>query len=184
MITPTREEIENRVHEYIVAATGLPANRVVVAEQSRPARNETYGSFKFLPTLQVGEDEVLTTNNVTPGSTLVDTKIRGTRRAIFSVQFFRAGAYDIARRLLNYHLTPMGLLIMKRNDLVFGSVSDVKALDQIVSDRWEEHAGVDLEFFYTETRVEEWPSIGTVSTAIDKTDTTDYTETVEVTDAR
>ncbi len=180
-LSHTREQLEDAVHDYVVSATGLDDSLVIISEQHAPAPNGPYCTIKYLPDTDIGIDSEIARNNV-DDDTQSDVRLIGIRNAFFSVQFYRAGAYDNARKMQNYHQTPTGRLLLEAGFLTFRRVSQVRAIDTIVSDKFEDRAGIDLEFIYVPGIVETVNSLGSVSIGIDMTDSVDIHDDLEVTD--
>ena len=70
--------------------------------------------------------------------------------ARYSVQWFRKGAHDAAKRLSVWVWSPEGVAQAQESSLTVLRVSDVRQLDDVVSGAWEERAGLDIEVGYTQ----------------------------------
>ena len=73
-----------------------------------------------------------------------------TVRGRYSVQWFRTGAHDAAKRLSVWAWSLEGVAQAHKVGLTVLRVSDVRQLDNVVSGVWEERAGLDIDVGYTQ----------------------------------
>ena len=62
----------------------------------------------------------------------------------YSVQWFRKGARDNARSFRSWARGPYGINMATDYGFTFIGTSEIRQIDEIVSSRWEERAGLDL----------------------------------------
>ena len=164
MISPDTRTLERAVRGYVAAGSGLESRRVLPGNRNAPASNDLYAtvllitaSVRGIPyTLYEGDGE------------LVDASTIGTVGARYSVQWYRRGARDAARRFGVWTSSPKGVDFANARGLTFMRVSDVRQIDSIVSDAWEERAGLDLDLEYQESVQESIPTIGSVPITINR----------------
>ena len=160
-IVPPTASLERAVRRFVEHGTDLsPAGQRVIKGDGRgPAPNGLYVS-------------VLVISQVVEGTPYQDVSYFrfpydwigtvSTVRGTFSVQFYRAGARDLARRFVVWCSSPSGLEAAAELNLTFLRASDVRQLDAIISDDWEERASIDLEIGYVESFRELTPIIRSV----------------------
>ena len=144
MIAPTTSEVERDIRGLVAAGSGLLPDHVIPGNGDGPSPDGLYASVQL-----IHED----VEGIPSTSLEVDSDSRqlASVRARYSVQWFRDGARDAARTLSVWTSSPDGLTQAGRADLTVLRVSDVRQLDDIVSDAWEERAGVDIDIGYVQT---------------------------------
>ena len=107
----------------------------------------------------------------------LDALTIATVRGRYSVQWFRTGAHDAAKRLSVWVWSPEGVAQAQQADLTVLRVSDVRQLDDVVSGAWEERAGLDIEVGYTQ-KIDQ--TVGRLKAAPIEVGTGGSTETITV----
>lgn len=175
----TQQELERTIREFVSQASGLDSSLVIPGNDNNPRPNTTYASVLLINTVGRGIDSTQYKN--TEGSdTQSDANVVGTRHATFSVQFYRNGAQDRAHTLLQYPATPLGAQMLDANDMAWVEASDVRKIDSIVSERYNERAAVDITVCYTHTLTQTVNSIGVIELTLDHSQETDTHEEVTV----
>ena len=147
---PTTQDLERSIRAYVAAGSGLASSQVIPGYADGPAPNGLYASVLLINEAIQGIPGTIF-NLSESGQGLkapVRATVRATVRASYSVQWFREGSRDAARRFSVWASSPAGRELAAARGLTFLSVSDVRQLDDIVSDAWEERAGLDLEIGY------------------------------------
>ena len=153
MIDPTTLTLGRAVRKFVNDGTQLSpvGQKVIKGDDLGPRPNGLYASVLVIS--QAGEGVPYQTSSVNRDGDL-DIQTINTIRATFSVQFYRAGARDLARRFVVWCSSASGLEAAAELNLSFVRTSDVRQLDAIISDDWEERAGLDLELGYIESLTE------------------------------
>ena len=170
MIAPTTVELEREIRSLVASGSGLLPDHVIPGNGDGPSPDGLYASVVL-----IHED----IDGIPSTSFEVDTDSRqlASVRGRYSVQWFRDGARDAARSLSVWTSSPEGLTQAARTGLTVMRVSDVRQLDDIVSDAWEERAGVDIDIGYVQQVTQ---TIGYVRTAPVEVQAGGQTQLVEV----
>ena len=164
MISPATQTLERAVRAYVAEGSGLESKRVAAGNRNAPAPNDPYATVLLITASGQGIPYTLYEDDEDE----VDASTIGTVRARYSVQWYREGARDAARRFAMWSWSPRGVDVATARGLTFLRVSDVRQLDAIVSDAWEERAGLDLDLEYHEAIRQSAPVIGSAPIAIDR----------------
>ena len=143
---PTTQDLERSIRAYVAAGSGLASSQVIPGYTDGPAPNGLYASVLLINEAIQGIPGTIF--NLSESGQGLKAPVRATVRASYSVQWFREGSRDAARRFSVWASSPAGRELAAARGLTFLSVSDVRQLDDIVSDAWEERAGLDLEIGY------------------------------------
>ena len=149
LIVPTTCDLEDAVAAIVAAGSGVDYNNIVSSNEGAPIPTELFASVLLIH--QDIEGVPGTLMSLASDRFSLNAPTEATVRARYSVQWFRRGARDAARRLAMWTSSPDGLSQATRTGLTVLRVSDVRQLDDIVSDAWEERAGVDIEIGYVQT---------------------------------
>ena len=118
-----------------------------------------------------------TVMSLASGEADLNAPMVATVRGRYSVQWFRTGAHDAARKLSVWVWSPEGAAQAQKADLTVLRVSDVRQLDDVVSGAWEERAGLDIDVGYTQ-RIDK--TVGRLRTAPIEVGAGGSTETITV----
>ena len=146
MIVPTTNDLEDAVAGLIAAGSGIDYNRVVSGNKGEPAPSGPFASVLLVH--QGIEGIPATPMSLSADGLSLDAPTLATIRGRYSVQWFREGAHDAARRFATWVWSPVGLAHAGQEGLTVRRVSDVRQLDDVVSGAWEERAGVDIDIGY------------------------------------
>ncbi len=149
MIAPSTYDLEDKVRGLVAAGSAMDPNFVIPGNDDGPTPDEL-----FATALLIHQDiQGIPATPVTLASDglALDAPTVATVRGRYSVQWFRAGAHDAARRFATWLSSPAGLSKAHEYGLTTRRVSDVRQLDDIVSGVWEERSGVDLDVEYLQT---------------------------------
>lgn len=178
MDSPSRVSLEDAIHDYVAAATGLDGDKVLIGQGDIPSPNEPYATVierksdrHGTPSTRYSDNDDITKSNY---------EARQWSWASFSINFFRAGAHDLARALRSYEYNPAGQLILEQNSVVFQNMSDVRNLSAVQSGKFEQRAQVDLEVQFIEVSTVAVNSLDSAEITIEAGFETDITETLEV----
>ena len=165
MINPGRITRDDGIQAYLAEALGIVGSKVIPSKENSPAPNDHYATYLEISNTPVGVDN--TRADARAGDdTVLDFSVRGVRSVKYRVQTYRDGGADSLRRLLMYHLTPLGQLAIDRNGLVFRTVGDIKDVGLILSDEWEERFSVDITFWIADTLAMDINSLASASIII------------------
>ena len=149
MIEPTTQNMERAVRGFVAAGSGLESRRVRPGNSDGPAPNELYATVLLIHQAIDGIPE--TPLRLSAEGERLDAETHANVRSRYSVQWFRPGAHDAAKRLSVWASSPTGRDLASSLGLTFIRVSDIRQLDDIVSNAWEERAGLDLDLGYIQT---------------------------------
>ncbi len=148
MIAPTTARLEDAVAELVTAGSALDYNSVLSGNKGTLVPDGLFASLVLIH--QVIEGIPATVMSLAPGGADLDALTIATVRGRYSVQWFRTGAHDAATRLSVWAWSPEGVAQAQKADLTVMRVSDVRQLDDVVSEAWEERAGLDIDVGYTQ----------------------------------
>lgn len=142
--------VDRAVRGYVAAGSGLPSERVIPANGPGPAPSEPYASVLMTNSRREGrswyENE--------PGNTIIISTI-ASFAVVYQVQWFRAGAHETARRFQLWVESPGGLEEAGRRGLSYSQMSEITEIDDLISDEWEERAGLYLTIGHYRTMTQD-----------------------------
>lgn len=153
MLRPNTETIEDTVMAMVAegggVATVIPANEPVTF----PAPSGLYATVLLIDEPESGVPYSRRARH--DDDTIAITTAR-TARGQYSVQWYRTGAQDAARRFAVWIRSPAGAQWLRDRHITLNRVSDVRRLDVVAldvtgGDEWEERAGVDVVLGYLVT---------------------------------
>ena len=153
---PATASLEAEIRSYVAMGSGLPSHLVIPGNDHGPAPQELYASvmlihqdIRGIPVNQFdGEAEIRTLATV---------------RGRYSVQWFRDGAREAVVRFAVWTSSPEGLQAAGSRGFTVHLVSDIRQLDELVSESWEERSGIDIDigFLYSlEHSVDSFGAVG------------------------
>ena len=163
MVSPDTQTLERAVRGYVAAGSGLSSNRVIEGNGDGSAPNELFASVLLITAEARGVPWTLYREGE---GDMLDAPTIGTVRARYSVQWHRRGARDAARRFSLWLWSPEGMERAATAGLTIARASDVRQLDAIIADAWEERAGLDLDIGYLESVSQQVGAIGSVPIAV------------------
>ncbi len=139
-----RTDIEEKLADAVVTATGLDADKVIIANQDAPRPSGSYATVFVTPARKLGTDRVELDELPLKD---FDEKISGHREVLTSINFYRNEAFDNASKF-ETQLQSNGLIeFFKANGLGFKSVSDIRDLSEVIKKKWEQRAQIDLTIY-------------------------------------
>lgn len=132
--------IERVVRAYVAEGSGLASAAVIPGNDSGPSPTEPYATVLLVASRQDGVNPARC--RVEGGE--VRATVLSSIESTWSVQWYREGSRDRARAFRLWADSPLGVLDAGRRGLTFRRCSDVRQIDEIVSETWEERAGLDL----------------------------------------
>ena len=148
MIAPTTQEVERAVRALVAQGSELEPRRVRPGNQGGAVPNDLFATVVLIH--QVIEGIPATVMSLASDEADLNALTAATVRGRYSVQWFRNGAHDAAKRLSVWVWSPEGVAQAQKADLTVLRVSDVRQLDDVVSGAWEERAGLDIDVGYTQ----------------------------------
>ena len=139
---PATAPLEASIRSYVAAGSGLRSQVVIPGNDVGPAPQELYASV-----LLIHQEIRGIPANIFDGE--AEGRTLATVHGRYSVQWFRSGARDAAFRLAVWISSSVGLEAAVSRGFTMLRVSDVRQLDELVSDAWEERAGLDLDLGYS-----------------------------------
>ena len=143
---PDTQSLERAVRSYVAAGSGLASTHVVPGNRGGPAQDELFATVLLIRSRFDGAPASRVTRN---GTTQIVTGAAAQDR--YSVQWYRKGAMDAARRFRLWTASSEAQEQMEAAGLAFVRAGSIRQLDDIVSDAWEERAGLDLDIGYIQT---------------------------------
>ena len=132
------------VRAFVASGSGLPSGSVIPGNDKGPRVKSAYASVlevtdmrRAYPDLRQAADGTVTTTQ---------------RRTMYSVQWYRAGALDLAREFAAWAENELGLAEAERIGVRVVFPLEVRRLDEIVADSFEERAQLDLSLDWAFTR--------------------------------
>ena len=142
----TVEELETAVRSYVAAGSGLQSEAVIPGFDNGPAPETLYASV-----LLIHQDIQGVPVTVFDGG--AEARTVATMRGRYSVQWFRRGARNAALSFAIWASSPEGREAADTRKLTYIRVSDIHQLDELVSEAWEQRAGLDLDLGYLQEAV-------------------------------
>ncbi len=177
-LQPETDSQDRLVRNWIAAGSGIFGTNVIPGDDNKPRPNNLYATVKRMEDVTVGVDDEVYRGGDTD---TVDIFTTGWRIARYSVQFYRVGARNAARRARRYPYTPLGREFLIRNNLTFKNATDIIDLNTITSSKIEDRVGLTFEFRYIETDdPQNVGKIDTVNINVRETAETDFEEDIEV----
>ena len=146
MIAPTTQEMERAVRGLVAQGSELESRRVRPGNQGGAVPNDLFATVVLIH--QAIEGIPATVMSLASGEADLNALTVATVRGRYSVQWFRTGAHDAAKRLSVWVWSPEGVAKAQGANLTVLRVSDVRQLDDVVSGVWEERAGLDIDVGY------------------------------------
>ena len=146
MIAPTTQSLERAIRGLVAAGSELESRRVRPGNQGGAVPNDLFATVVLIH--QDIEGIPATVMSLASDGADLNAPTVATVRGRYSVQWFRTGAHDAAKRLSVWVWSPEGVAQAQQADLTVLRVSDVRQLDDVVSGAWEERAGVDIDVGY------------------------------------
>ena len=148
MIVPSTQLLERAVRSYVAEGSDLAAASVIPGNPKGPSPKGLYATVLSISELPEGypwnrEAERNAASVSAPVDTFESVDIE------YSVQWYRSGARDAARLFRLWARSPMGIDAAARRGLTCYSVDGVRQIDAILSEEWEQRAGVDLRMGIT-----------------------------------
>ena len=140
-LAPTTQTLERAIRSYVAEGSGLAPGSVIPGNAQGPAPTGPYGTVVLISEIADGH----TWTNDAADDNGIEQTVYESVTASYSVQFFRADAYDRARQLRVWAQSPTGKYGADRRGFSFYSTSSVRQISEIVSEEWEQRAGIDLD---------------------------------------
>ena len=165
MIEPTTAVLEEAIRQFVALGSQLNADTHVIAGNRRGSAPPSL----YATVLSIGAepDGVHYTSYAARTDGGLDVTTVNTVRARYSVQWYRAGARDAARRFGVWVHSPAGLDAAAERALTCLQTSEIRQIDGVISNAWEERAGLDLDLGYLEKVMATSDSIETVPLELD-----------------
>ena len=148
MIAPTTQSLKRAIRGLVASGSDLESRRVRPGNQGGAVPNDLFATVVLIH--QDIEGIPATVMSLASDGADLNAPTVATVRGRYSVQWFRTGAHDAAKRLSVWVWSPEGVAQAQQADLTVLRVSDVRQLDDVVSGAWEERAGLDIDVGYTQ----------------------------------
>ena len=146
MSARTAEALETAIRSYVAAGSGIQTKSVIPGFDDGPAPETLYASVVL-----IHQDVQGVPVTVFDGG--AEARTVATMRGRYSVQWFRTGARNAALRFAIWASSPEGLEAAHSRQLTYLRVSDIRRLDDLVAEAWEERAGLEMDLGYLQEAV-------------------------------
>ena len=136
---------------YVAEGSELDPSCVIPGQAAGPAPKDAYATVILIDETADGFEWTSEAPGGTDAAPAVDQTAYESVNVSWSVQFFRKGARDYARTFRFWAQSPQGAAAAAKHGLTFYRTSGVRQLDEVVSEAWEERAGLDLYLGYVAT---------------------------------
>lgn len=162
--------MEDAIHAWIVAGSGLPAGQVIWATQGGGGQTPTgmYISMRIIAVDVVSDDWILSKAS---GAAVVHS-VRGTRNPMLEITCFAGPNYGAGRAELVLARVPAAIRLpsianrLRRADVSVGTVGKIRAVNGTRSGMFDPRAIVEIELHTTIELVEQGQSIETVTASM------------------
>lgn len=158
--------INRKIRTLIRTLLSLPENSVRKANTNAPtnAKTEPFVTVLVASINSVGSDEkrYLPIND----SSQITSKVIGQRVISASIQFYRAGAYNNALRLVSLLSSDSAIEKMQEAGIGLLNISNVTNVAQVINTEWEDQAKLSIDFSVIVTEEETLNTFGSVEVDI------------------
>ena len=141
MLSPTTQALERDVRAWVAAGSGLEGKRVLRGKNRGIGPADPYATVLLISQRPDGQAWV----RYAPGEgMLLDSTTVSSDSFEYSVQWFRAGARDRGRRFQIWAESPAGIVAAAERGLTLYRSSELRQLNEILSEEWEERSGLEL----------------------------------------
>lgn len=162
MFTPGHEDLEERLKAWVAEGSGINYDHVLSGKQNFPAPNVIYSTVLLITPATIGTPSRrwIEESGVYKYETVASVK------DIYSVQFFRKGSRDAARRFAVWAYSPDARDSARAKAFTFHTIRNQREMGAIVSAEWEERFGLDLTIGYTQRYVADREAQSAITIAI------------------
>ena len=155
-LRPTSLTLDLRVQQSIAALSGLPGSQVIRGNEDHPRPSGLYATYLFM--YDSGNDSWTNYLDVVDDNRQVDETALDAESVIpvvsaYSINFFRTGARDAARRCRHMMRSKVGRETVRGFGLTLGDIADVRNMDMMIASEHEERAQLDMMVLFNETLV-------------------------------
>ena len=140
MISPTTADLESEVRGYIADGSEMDSKYVIPGNDNGPAPEQQYATCLLITS---GRDSMNWSRAYESNAQTV-VAVYTSLTLKYSVQWYRKGSRDAAEAFRAWASSPLGQNSAERRGLTFYRTSDLRQLDAMISDQWEERVGLDL----------------------------------------
>ena len=142
MISPTRNELIASFAGYIRNATGLAEGLVIRGKQNAPAPTDTYCTLLYVTDTAAGLSSKTLTEET---QDTLKYRFNAFRHYVFSVQFYRDNATNLAKQLMLYHETPAGIEYQQTAQFGVKDIVAVEEAAEVISQNYEQRAILSID---------------------------------------
>lgn len=162
MISPTSQTLERAIRAYVAEGSGLERSNVIPGNKPSPVIKDPFATVVLVTDIPDGHawtlndriaDRSYADATFTAGATF-DVQAFVSSEITFSIQWWRAGASDYARRFAVWVRSPAGVTEAARRGFTFYRTSAIRNLSDVDKEVFEERLGLDLVIgiVWTDTR--------------------------------
>lgn len=146
----------------------MPAGSVRPSNDNSPADGSAFASVLIVSNLPTGWDGVALTPSPNPlEPDIVIEALTGTRQVLADVTFYRANAFENARRLPALFQTSKGIALMRGANLGYTRASNVRDVSAPYNGIMEPRALVSIEFTAESSETAKLETFGEFDLAVD-----------------
>jgi len=146
----SQRDVDRAVRAYVAAGSGLPSQRVIPGNSPGPSPAEPYASALLVSSKREGH----AWRRNEPGPTIIVSTV-SSFAVVYLVQWYRAGAHETAARFRLWAESPGGLEAARFHGLSYSQTTDVMQVDDLISEEWEERAGLYLTMGHYRTMTQD-----------------------------
>ena len=146
-----KADFEARIRKFVATGSGIDSKWVIPGNDNAPSPRAPFASVLLITDNADGLPAIREADEGDDDVRLHNTR---DRRATYSVQFYRKGAHENASKFVAWAVSDVGNLAAEEFGFRAQRVGDVRQLDDVVSDDFEERCGLDLTLDYQ--RVDEY----------------------------
>lgn len=146
-------ELNQKIRDVVRLCTGMVGDTVRPANQVAPTKGDIFATVYIATDSERGHADIRQQNIPGDPALRIEETATAQSLAMASIQFFRAGAIDAAKKLKRRIQMTDAQDLMGLHGLGFVKASDVRNLTMAVNEIWEERAQIDIEFHYVNSEV-------------------------------
>ncbi len=182
-LSPVTRDLDRAVRAFVAAGSGIDPKNVIPGDDNNPRPNVLYATVKPITDRTIGVPQEVYRPGAGNPNTEVDVHISSWESPVYSVQFYRDGARDAAKRARLYAHNPEARRILAQSGLAWRTASDITNINDLLSTKYEERVALTMEFSYTETTTPQTVNaVNSINLSLKGTAEEDFEETRYITD--
>ena len=154
MVEPTRKELLANLVLYISLLTGLDESVIMRSKQNSPAPLGNYCSLVYVTDTADGLADT-TFEEIEGFDNILNATLASRRLYTFSVQFYRDGALDLAKRFMLGIESPESQIFQQTGLFIVSAIRSITEAAIVISQNYEERAILSLDILVQEKLTQE-----------------------------